>query len=761
MVKPICTFLMLSLFCLVTNAQKTVSGSKKSLSVTRSRLVDYVNPLIGTAPLADKEYLGNNPAPGEELYYGCVNPGAMVTEPNGKLCVGPVSGFDGERYHVRGSGYRYTDTTIMGFTNLNGEYHDDNKLLFMPTIGPVKTIPGSRSDPFTGYRSAKDTLREKASPGYYTVFLTTYGIKVELTATRSCGFQRYTFPRSQQANVLIDLANSQPFATNASVHIINKHTIEGFQDCGIDTVYHLVGSSRIYFHAVFNKDFSFAGTWKNAVLSPGSSSATGMPLGAFLTFNTTDGEAVLVKIGTSVKSEDDAAGNLAQEIPGMNFDGVHKKAEAGWSDILGRAVVEGGTEGDKINYYTAVYRKYGYARGSILPWGEKNTGPKPTPFKGRWGGGYWGTGSVGGVVGAYKKGVSTIDIHAAYEKLRNEAMTGGGAAGTAYRKYGYIPDNSGVDDYVNRSIGLAYEDYAMAELASIVGKTDDHQFFLARAKTYQKLYNPSTGFFTPRRADGSWILPLNPFDFHAEDIYREGNAWNYLWFNIGDIPGLISLLGGTNAFIAKLDTFFTKPFPTDAIPLRDCTGLIGLYCHGNEQYRHIPYLYNYVGQPWKTQALTRKIQTELYRPVPAGLCGMDDYGNMEGWYSTSVIGYNEADRASGYYEIGSPLFPKVTIRLEGTEGSATSPGNFIILANNVSPKNMYIQSATLNGKPLNTPRFRQNDMISGGSLIFEMGPAPNYQWGSATGSANRQSSDNKQFSANRQSSAIHKLSHSK
>lgn len=690
---------------------------------TQYRPVDYVNPLIGTDPLPYKKYLGNNPEPGEELYSGTVNPGAMVPEPNGKVCAGPVSGFDGQRYHVRGSGYRFEDKTIMGFTNLNGEYHDDNKLLFMPTIGAIKTVSGSRDNPFVGYRSAKDTLREKASPGYYTVFLTTYGIKVELTATKSCGFQRYAFPESQESNVLIDMANSQPYAKNASVSIVDNHTIKGVQEFTKDTVFNIPGGKKIYFYAVFSKDFKVAGTWKNDVVSPGTASAEGMPLGAYATFNTSKGEEILVKVGTSTESEADAAAKLEKEIPCMNFDAVHQETETLWSNILNRYTIEGGSKSDLINFYTSVYRMNGYSRGRMRSQGANKSEQKPA-FRGRWGGGYWGTGSVGGVVGAYKSGRSTIDMKEAYEVLRTDAMTGGGKAGEAYRKYGYIPVGVEVDDYINRTIGLSYEDYAMSELAKIVGNTNDYNFFLARSKNYKKLFNPETGFFTPRRTDGSWVLPLNPFNFHAEDAYREGNAWNYMWFNAGDVSGLVELLGGTDKFIARLDTFFTKPLPADATPLRDCSGLIGLYCHGNEQYRHIPYLYNYVGQPWKTQAVVRKIQKELYLPVPCGLCGMDDYGQLTGWFVTSALGYYTVDHASEYYEIGSPLFPKVTVAVDGEK-----PGNFIFQANNVSDTNMYIQSATLNGKPLNEPRFRQQDMVVGGSLIFEMGPKPNLTWG--------------------------------
>lgn len=695
-----------------------------SRTLAQPQPIDYVNQMIGTAPLSDPEYAGNNPVPGEQIYTGTVNPGAMVPDPNGYVCVGPVTGYDGRGGHMRGSGYRYDDTTIMGFTQLNGEYSDVNQLLFMPTIGPIKTSPGSRFNPAPGYRSERDPLREKASAGYYTVFLTTYGIKVELTATKNCGFHRYTFPASEHANVLIDLANCRPAATDASVTIIDKRTIEGFQKCGRNT---------FYFHAVFNKDFSASGSWKNGVITPSSASANGTPLGAYVTFSTAAGEEILVKIGTSTTSLTDAANNLAQEIPGMDFDAVRRQTESLWSVIMNRIVLESGSPGDRTNFYSSIYHAvagphYSWFPGQnlgamILARGADWVAQKAVGMRWNWGGGYWGPGNVSGLVGLRKMGFQNLDLNGNYQKLHDQALNGGGAAGAAYRRYGYIPANSGVDDYVNRSIGLSYDDYALAELAKIIGNTNDCEFFLARSKSYTNLYNASVGFFCPRRADGSWILPLDPIEPHAEDIYREGNAWNYLWFQTGDIPGLVSLLGGMDQFRAKLDTFFTAKY-NPKVPLRDLTGVIGLYFHGNEQYRHIPYLYDYAGQPWKTQAIVRKIQKNLYRPVPAGMCGMDDFGCLTGWYVTSALGFSQVDRAGEYYDIGSPLFPKATITLEGA-----NPGTFVIEAHNVSDANMYIQSATLNGKPLNEPRFRQNDMIPGGSLIFEMGPKPNFDWG--------------------------------
>jgi putative alpha-1,2-mannosidase len=688
------------------------------------RPVDYVDPMIGTAPLSDKEYAGGNPVPGEQIYTGTVNPGAMVPDPNGYVCIGPVTGYDGRGGHMRGSGYRFDDTTIMGFTQLNGEYSDVNQLLFMPTVGSIKTSPGSRAEPGAGYRSKRDKLREKASAGYYTVFLTTYGIKVELTATKNCGLHRYTFPAARQANVLIDLANCRPEATDASATIVDKRTVEGFQKSGRNT---------FYFYAVFNKDFSSSGTWKNGVITPDSPSANGTPLGAYVTFNTSAGEEILVKIGTSTTSLSDAAENLAREIPGLDFDTVRQQTESLWSTIMNRIVLEGGSAGDRTNFYSSIYRavagpKYSWfptqnLGAMILARGAEWTAQKAVGMRWNWGGGYWGPANVSGLVGLEQMGFQNLDLNGNYQKLREQALQGGDAAGAAYRKYGYIPADCGVNDYVNRSIGLSYDDYALAELAKIIGNTNDYRFFLARSKSYTNLYNASVGFFCPRRADGSWILPLDPIEPHAEDIYREGNAWNYLWFQAGDIPELVSLLGGMDHFRVRLDTFFTAPYHPK-VPLRDLTGVIGLYFHGNEQYRHIPYLYDYAGQPWKTQAVVRNIEKNLYRPVPAGMCGMDDFGCLTGWYVTSALGFSQVDRAGQYYDIGSPLFPKATIKLEGAHS-----GNFVIEAHNVSDANMYIQSATLNGKPLNEPRFRQSDIIPSGSLVFEMGPKPNFDWG--------------------------------
>lgn len=711
-----------------------------SWSQTSQRPVDYVNPLIGTAPMLDQNHIGNNPALNEDLYYGSINPGAKVPDPNGNFMLGPVSGFDGCCYHVRGSGYRYDDNSIMGFTHFNAQYSSNNYLLFMPTVGAIKTDPGTRENPFLGYRSLKDTLREKASVGYYTVFLTSYGIKVELTATKNCGFHRYTFPASQQANVLIDLSNSRPVAAEASVTIVDKHTIEGYQMFGSRGATPSRGSAKIYFRAVFNKDFASSGTWNSSVMTQESPLANGNPFGAYATFNTKKGETILVKVGTSTVSQEDATANLAKEISGKDFDVIHKEAVSQWENVLKYITVEGGTQSDRQNFYSCMYRltegpSYagGWQGGAFCtPWTVRILMRGSDWFTKRiadmrntwlWSGEFWGIGSAWAPLGMDKRGIKhPFNLEEAYVKLREEAMTGGGVVGDAYRKYGYVP-NGTINNCINHALGLAYSDHVLAEYAKTLGKKDDYEFFKARSKNYKNVYNSSVGFFMPRNADGSWFL-VDPYDVHAESIYREGNAWNYLFYVMGDMPGLVDLMGGPKAFSARLDTLFSKPFPSKAFPLRDVTGFYNLYAHGNEPFRHIPFLYNYAGQPWKTQEIVRKIQKELHRPTPAGMCGMEDYGQLSGWYVSSAIGFYHVDNLTGDCDICSPLFPKATILLDGA-----TPGKFVIEAHNVSDTNMYIQSATLNGKPLNVPKFHHTDIIPGGSLVFEMGPKPNENWG--------------------------------
>lgn len=696
--------------------------------------VDYVNPLIGTAPPVDKEYLGNNPPEGEELYCGAVVPGAAA--PDGTVKLSPDTDFDGI-FHVRGPSYRYTDSSIRGFSHTHHEYNRYANILFMPTVGAVKTEPGSRENPDEGYRSRKVIERERASAGYYTVFLSDYRIKVELTATKNAGFHRYTFPKSEQAHILIDLASSarSTAVIEAHVEMLDNRRIAGWQKCKT--------GFTVFFHAEFSKPFSSFGTWKEGTIQAGSSTQSGLPIGAFVDFTTSDQEVVLAKVGISFVDAATARKNLAEEIEGWDFDQVHKQTKDDWNEILKRIDVEGGTEAERVNFYTSFYR--GMSFENFLSWpngGALHFIARPEVAAERlaqysWDtfrGGFWGPGKACWIAGAYNRGVKNFDAEAAYEALRRSATEPkrGWTYLADYLRFGYINPTDyelGRPDVVNRSLGYAYEDYGIAQFAKSLGKQADYEYFISRSGNYRLLFDPETGFMRGRRPNGSWAEPFDPKETFG--FYREGNAWHYLWLVPHDIEGLINLMGGRDVFVKKLDEFFSTPYNPQE-PFRDVTGMIGQYCHGNETDRQVPYYYNYAGAPWKSQQIIRKIMRLLHKPVPSGLCGMDDNGYLTGWYVFSALGFYPVEPSRGFYVIGSPVFSKTTLRVRGTDGGH---GEFVIEAHNASEENIYIQSAALNEKTLNRPYFHHSDMIPGGRLVFEMGPKPNKQWGAAPESA--------------------------
>lgn len=701
--------------------------------------VDCVNPLIGTAPFEDAEYLGNNPPKGEELYCGSVVPGAMALD--GTVKLSPDTGFDGI-FHVRGSSYRYTDSSIMGFSHTHHEYNLYANVLFMPTVGAVKTEPGSRENPDEGYRSRKDVNRERASAGYYMVFLSDYGIKVELTATKNAGFHRYVFPKSDQAHILIDLASSARSTPviEANVEILDNRHIAGWQKCKT--------GFTVFFYAKFSKPFSSFGTWKDRVIHSGSSTQSGHPIGAFVDYKTTAEETVLAKVGISFVDAETAKKNLADEIPGWDFDHVHGRTKDNWNEMLKRVDVEGGTDADRVNFYTSLYRVL--ASDKFLSW--PNGGAlyfivRPE-VAAEWlaqlkwktsRGGFWGPGNASWVAGAWNRGFHDFDTEAAYDSIRRSAMDPavGWERLMDYRRFGYIPTeeptgDGQLDDYVpggrpdvvNRTLGYTYDDYCIAQLAKALGKQADYEYFMSQSGNYRLLFDPKTGFMRGRRPSGSWTEPFDPASPAAQRYYREGTAWHYLWLVPHDVRGLIDLLGGPEAFIRKLDEFFETPYNPES-PMRDITGVIGQYVHGNETDRQVPYYYNYAGAPWKSQQIIRKIMKLLHKPVPGGLCGMDDNGYLTGWYVFSALGFYPVEPSRGFYVIGSPVFSKATLRVRGPDGT---DGKFVIEARNASQENIFVQTASLNGKTLDKPYFHHADMIPGGRLVFEMGPKPNERW---------------------------------
>jgi predicted alpha-1,2-mannosidase len=359
------------------------------------------------------------------------------------------------------------------------------------------------------------------------------------------------------------------------------------------------------------------------------------------------------------------------------------------------------------------------------------------------------------IVDAYFKGYRDYDVKFLYEAMRRKALeepnppvpaTAARSGLKYYLELGYTPVDR-INESVPNTLELAYDDWCIAQLAKDLGKVQDYELFMKRAGNYRNLWDPLTQFMRPRKADGSWLEELGS---HEQEIvtegnhtyykyfdpllvgrrpnryYTESNAWQYIWSVQHDVPGLIGLFGGKEKFIEKLDTFFEMSPDITPPKYVGVVGTIGQYVHGNQPSHHVAYLYDYVGQPWKTQRRVREICTELYRSGPGGICGNEDMGSLSSWYVLSSMGFYPVTPGSRYYAIGSPSFGEVII--DNGNGKV-----FTIRAENNSEKNIYIQSASLNGKPITRTWLSQEEITSGGTLIFKMGPEPNKKWGSGDG----------------------------
>lgn len=724
----------------------------------------YVNTLIGTAPFHDMQYMGENPMPGEDLYSPGTIPGVIF--PKG-MVVNPNTGYDGI-WHMRATGYRNDDSTILGFSHLNRQYERFGYLPIMPTTGKLNVHIGDRNKPGDGYRSRWDRGTEKGEPGYYTVELTDYNIKAELTSTENVAFHKYSFPETDSAHILFNLgnlgllpplentdsdfiqsqtpeqlynlfANTRGKSVESKIEIVNETTLKAWQRVTKD------GDSILYYHISLSKPYSDYGTWKNGVIVKRSKVTRGQEQGCYLSFTFAENENVVLKVAVSNISPQDAEQKL-NDVKNIAFDKAKSNLQRKWNTLLSVIEVEGGSEAQKTNFYTSLYMTLtddwyiNWPLGTfdkLLLYPEDLLEQLKTDIIGLDPEGFWGAGNQPEIAAAYHAGIKDFDAVAAYESLRKAATDtiSGWSRLKPYLKYGYIPTDEittgpPVDlpsgrDAVNRTLGYAYSDFCIAQLAKMLGYEEDYSYFYERSKNYLNLYNPKSEFFHPKRTDGTWAEPFDPTKPYGQRFYREGTAWTYLWFVPHDVQGLINSVGGNEKFVKKLDQFFTIPFETE-YPLRDVTGMLGQYCHGNEFDRHAPYLYNYAGSPWKTQKMVTKIMELFHLPRPDGLTGMEDRGMFSNWYILSAMGFYPQQPEIGVYLIGSPIFEKVTIQLSDYVYGGKK---LVIEAKNVSKENIYIQNAQLNDSEYRKSWFKHEDIVNGAHFVFEMGPEPNPFWG--------------------------------
>lgn len=764
-------FWLVSIPGLVMQAQSAAHPGKSP--------IDYANPLVGTAPLDNEKLIGNAPPPGEQVYSGFTSPGAKL--PHSSTELAPINANLALQY-VAGvpATYYYPNRTIFGFSY--GGYGGGEGPTIMPVVGDW-ALPPQRTP------SVYDKKHEIASPGYYSVFLEDFNTKAEMTATTWTGLYRFTFPGTNQAHILLDTDRA-----GGDIEIVGDSIVRGQMQRGNGR---RGQGSDAYFVAEFSKPFRSFGAFKEVPPShwpargslvgdkdvePDIRTISGPYAGAYLQFTTKARDEVLVKVARGA-SYAMAEQRLQSEDPGWNFDRLHTQAEAAWSDKLNKIEVKGGTEKEKMLFYSCLLHSFDSPR-LIARKGEQFTtlnGERKTAAYDRYGpvpfwdtgrnqivlltllepqvkvdilrsqlnmareSGYMGTSFHGDnavfmYLGDWERGLN-FDWAATYEYLRKNAMDVNGPRQYLgeYLKNGwisdFIPPGNPSPPYAGGKAGAAttleysWDDHAMALYAKKLGKEDDYQMFLKRAHNYHNVFDPSIGFVRGRTADGEWISPFDPQEPYYNFMMKEASGWSTLWLEPHDVQGLVNLLGGREKAAAKLDEFFTTPYHPKGI-CRDCTGLIGQYVQGNQPDQQAAYYYDWVGQPWKTQALARKILREMYGSDKTGLAfpGMDDQGATSSWYVMSAMGFYTVDPSSPDYILGSPIFDQSSLHLANGK-------TFEIVAKNNSDANIYIQSATLNGKLWNKPWFSHADIANGGKLVLTMGETPNTSWGSSPDAA--------------------------
>jgi predicted alpha-1,2-mannosidase len=745
-----------------------LNGYTQTKDKNAKQEVEYVNPLTGS-PFAGfaKGLEGGGTTPIVGTPYAMTN-FVLQTHEN-KMSRMP---------------YIYEDSTVIGFmathqpTVWMGDY---GYVSVMPEVGDLKVLPADRSLPFSH-------KNEISKPYYYSVILQAGNkqtIKGEIAAASRCGMFRFTFPQSDHARIIIHGINLNPTLGDANNSLDHRiATLRGYVKIDAEhreiTGYNPDRQSaqlgpelpnfKGYFIIQFDKPFENFGTWTGSGVNPDSVEQYGTLMGAYIGFKTKKNETVRVRIATSFISLEQARENLSREIPDWNFERLVAGTRAKWQENLSRIGVSGVSEGQRAIFYTALFHtmlfprefsEYGkyysafddkihtgiayddyslwdtyralhplliftepdrvndmigsllqmYQEGGWLPmW------PNPTETNIM-----LGTHADAVIADAYVKGYRGYDVNLAYEAVRKDALVppdndtkrlwgdrerwqASEARGglSYYHSLGYVPVDKTLES-VSRTIEFSYDDYAAAMFAKAMGKTDDYNRFIAWSKSYQNVFNKETGFFGPRKFDGSFLDRQ-----HENDGFTEGDKWTYAFGAMHDAKGMIGLMGGNEKFAAMLDSNFSGNH----------------YHHDNEPGHHYIYLYDYCGQPWKTQELVRLHTTINYRNEPLGINGNDDCGQMSAWYIFGIMGFYPVAPGSGEYAIGAPQFPRILLHYK-IEGKSRE---LEILAKNLSVENRYIQRVSLDGKSITTPFISHADLTAAKTLVFEMGPKPNYNW---------------------------------
>lgn len=716
--------------------------------------VDFVNPFVGTTN------------------YGTTNPGAVT--PNGLMSVVP--------FNVMGSAqnkfdkdaqwfstpYEHTNSVLTGFShvNLSGVGCPDlGSLLLMPTTGALNVD-------YKSYGSAYSN--ETATPGYYSNLLTKYGIKCEVSATPRTGISRFTFPKGE-SHILLNLGEGLTNESGAMLRKVSDTEVEGMKLLGT-FCYNSKAVFPIYFVMRISKAPKQMGYWKkqrtmgveanwdntsgkNKLYTTYGKELAGDDIGAFFSFDTNEGEEVVVRMGVSFVSIANARLNLDKEQATSSFDEIRASARKSWNDDLSRIKVEGGTKEQKTVFYTALYhmlihpnilndvngqypamesdrilttngnrytvfslwdtyrnvhqlltlvypeKQLGMVQTMLGMYREHGWLPKWELF-GRETYTMEGDPSIPVIVDTWMKGIRGFDINLAYEAMRKSATLPGNENlmrpdNDDYLKLGYVPLREQYDNSVSHALEYYIADYALSRLADSLGKKDDAKLFFNRSMGYKNYFCKDFGMLRPKLPDGSFYKPFNPREgenFQPCPGFHEGSAWNYTFYVPHDVFGLAKLMGGKKNFITKLQKTFDE----------------GLYDPANEPDIAYPYLFSYFkGEEWRTQQQVQRLLNKYFTDKPNGIPGNDDTGTMSAWAVFSMMGFYPDCPGEPYYTLTTPAFDKVTITLDP---KYSGKKELVIETARPSANSSYIKSMTLGGKPINKYRIAHRDLVNGGIL---------------------------------------------
>ena len=733
--------LLLSLVLTITTLFSCASNGKEDIAT-------FVDPFIGTD--------------------GIVHTFPGATTPFGMVQLSPDGGTKGWNWC---SGYHTSDTSIMGFshTHLSGTgWSDLGDILVMPTVGEIIFVAGSKEDPDSGYRSriSHDKAHEKASVGYYSVDLLDYNIKAELTATPRTGIHRYTFPQSDEANIIIDPTNKIFGSVSETyISILDNKTVEGYclsNGWG--------GRRTTYFTANFSKPFTTHTIYTSEKESTKAIEAVAKDAKIALTFSTTEGEEIEVKVAISMVDQEGARKNYAAEAADIDFDTAHKNAVDMWRDKLSKYQFETPDLDKKRILYTGLYHsmiqpnlsqdidgRY-WAQGKIL---NADGFTNYSTFS------FWDTfravhplfsitehavttdivnslisrHNTGGVIPMWElcghdntcmisypasaviseaivKGIDGIDANKALEAViassnYNYISSSDGESGIDdYNRLGYVP--AGIPASVSKTAENSYYDWCIAQIAQKVGNKERYDEYMKRSLSFMNHFDKETGMLMPKDSLGNFVdVDLTSWESLLPH-YVSGNIWAYSYFYPHAMDVVIEAMGGADKFVASMDKTLSTPLNMQGKQHVDISGFFGQYGHGDEPGHQFAYLYSMAGAAEKVSDVINMVADSVYNDTRNGMPNNDDCGQMSAWYIFTSMGFYPVSPASATYVIGAPRLDKAVINTDNDT-------QFTMIAHHLSDKNKYVQSVTLNGKPLSQPLLTHEEIMNGGTLEFTMG----------------------------------------